>query len=151
MRLLSDLVDLVLPRECAGCAEPAALLCPACATELAGPVLGLTAPDPRPWGFPTAVAGAAYGGVVRGCLLAHKERGRTRLVEPLGALLGAAVLALRPPGGTVLVPVPSAPAAVRARGHDHARRLATVAARRSGTENIKRENCTCRSEAGLSR
>lgn len=75
----------------------------------------------------------AYDGVVREVLLAHKEHGRLALVGPLGAALAAAVRAagdLAP--GTVLVPVPSAPAAVRDRGHDHARRLAAAAGRRLG-------------------
>ncbi len=75
-------------------------------------------------------AAAFYEGPVREILLAHKERGRLGLARPLGTALAAATRAaagdLR---GVLLVPVPSSPAAVRARGHDHARRLAAAAAR----------------------
>lgn len=134
--LLLDLVDLVLPRECAGCGEPAALLCPACAAALTADPLGLTTPDPCPPGFPTTVAAAAYAGPVRPVLLAHKERGRLRLVEPLGALLAEAVRGLRGVGDAVLVPVPSSRKAVRQRGHDHALRLAQEAARRTGCQAV---------------
>jgi ComF family protein len=136
VRLLHDLLDLVLPRECAGCGEPAALLCASCAEQVGGDVLGLTRPDPCPPGFPTTVAGAAYAGPLRPVLLAHKERGRLALVEPLGALLAGAVEGLRDLGDAVLVPVPSSRAAVRARGHDHALRLAQEAARRTGREAL---------------
>jgi predicted amidophosphoribosyltransferase len=129
--VLDSLLDLVLPQPCAGCGGPAAW-CPACAAALAAAAarpLGLTCPDPAPPGYPRAAAAAPYDGAVRGALLAHKERGRLALVQPLGAALGAAVRCLAPPAGVVLVPVPSGRAAVRARGHDHALRLARVAAR----------------------
>ncbi len=94
---------------------------------------------------------------MRAALLAHKERGALALARPLGqALAGAVRAGLRaagsatgraapgaePPGGrgprdgpVLLVPVPSARRAVRARGHDPARRIAYAAAgelRRSG-------------------
>ena len=91
-------------------------------------------------------AAARYGDRVRAALLAHKERGALTLAGPLGAALAGAVRAgLGPGGGTgpgasrapvVLVPVPSARRAVRARGHDPARRIALAAAaelRRTGT------------------
>ena len=129
--VLDALLDLVLPQSCAGCGRAASRWCPACASALRDAVrrpLGRTAPDPVPPGFPRAAAAAAYDGAVRGALLAHKERGRLALVRPLGAALAAAVAALDPPAGVVLVPVPSDPRAVRARGHDHARRLARRAA-----------------------
>lgn len=132
MQLLRDLVDLVLPRECTGCGSPAALLCADCRALLATAPLGLTAPDPCPWGFPTTVAALAYAGPVRPLLHAHKELGRLALTEPLGALLAEAVLGLRGIEGAALVPVPSARAAVRARGHDHALRVAQAAGRRTG-------------------
>ena len=82
-------------------------------------------------GLPPTAAALAYERVIRALLLAHKEHGRLALVRPLGGLLAGAVCLVAPPGSApfLLVPVPSAPQAVRARGHDHARRLAARAAR----------------------
>jgi predicted amidophosphoribosyltransferase len=125
--VLADLLDLVLPRDCAGCALPGRTLCARCAAAVSAAPLGHL---PPPAGVPALVAAAAYDGVVRSLLLAHKERGRLALAGPLGrALAGAAVVH---GAGAVLVPVPSSRASVRARGHDHARRLAAVAGRRLG-------------------
>ena len=125
----ADLLDLVLPRDCAGCRAPGRTLCEQCRCELARPPFAHL-PTPCPRGLPRLVAAAAYEGPVREILLAHKERGRLGLARPLGTALAAATRAgagdLR---GVLLVPVPSSPAAVRARGHDHARRLAAAAAR----------------------
>ena len=128
--MLASLLDLVLPQPCAGCGGPEAW-CDACAGVLAAAArapVGVTAPDPVPPGFPYAAAAAGYDGAVRGALLAHKERGRLALGRPLGRALAAAAGCLSPPAHVVLVPVPSSRAAVRARGHDHARRLARLAA-----------------------
>lgn len=125
--LLADLLDLVLPRRCAGCSAPGRVLCSACTADLRWP--RRHRPTPCPAGLPPLVTAGSYDGVVRAALLAHKERGRLGLVRPLGAALAAAVRELDPPRDVVLVPVPSAPAAVRARGQDHARRLAAAAAR----------------------
>lgn len=92
-------------------------------------------------------AAARYADEVRATLLAHKERGALALARPLGAALAGAVRAgvgevgwgegegPQPPGDLLLVPVPSTRAAVRARGHDPARRIALAAAgelRRAG-------------------
>jgi len=128
--LVRDLVDLVLPQACAGCAEPSALLCDACRRALAGLRPAPAVPSPCPPGLPRTWAAGTYGGPLRGALLAHKERGRLALAAPLGALLAGAVAALRSPA--VLVPVPSSRSAVRARGHDHALRLARAAAAAGG-------------------
>ncbi len=130
--MLADLLDLVLPRDCAGCSVPGRTLCGRCTAVLLG-APAAHRPTSAPPGLPPLVAAAAYDGVVRSVLIAHKERGRLALAAPLGrALAGAAALHGR---GAVLVPVPSSPAAVRARGHDHARRLAVGAARRLGTRS----------------
>ncbi len=87
-------------------------------------------PTPAPPGLPRPWAVAAYDGVVRAALLAHKERGRRSLAGPLGTALGAALVAAageasaRPAGDLVAVPVPSSAAARRARGGDPLLRLA---------------------------
>jgi predicted amidophosphoribosyltransferase len=76
-----------------------------------------------------------YEGDVRSILLGYKERGRRGLRADLGAALLVACLAvwleLSPPQAILplrLVPVPSRRAAVRERGHDAVRGVATVAA-----------------------
>ena len=127
--MLTDLLDLVLPRDCAGCSAPGRTLCSRCAEALTGPPVLHRTTASLP-GLPPVVAAGAYDGVVRSLLLAHKERGRLALAGPLGRALAGAAAAHG--HGAVLVPVPSSPASVRARGHDHARRLTAVAGRRLG-------------------
>ncbi|MFJ8166754.1 ComF family protein [Streptomyces sp. NPDC096136] len=139
-----ELAGLVLPSDCAGCGAARPLLCGACRGALAGAGAGPVRPEPRdggPEGLPPVYAAARYEGPVRAVVLAHKERGALPLAGPLGAALAAAVSAAaasapRTAGGggaageLVLVPVPSARRAVRARGHDAARRIALAASRR---------------------
>ncbi|MFF4150844.1 ComF family protein [Streptomyces sp. NPDC001651] len=147
-----DLTDLVLPAECGGCGRPRTVLCPECRAVLTGTAPCRVRPEPEPPGLPVVHAAARYTDEVRAVLLAHKERGALALAAPLGAALARAVRAgLRDSGdadgpgaslvaggdgSVLLVPVPSARAAVRARGHDPARRIALAAAgalRRGGT------------------
>lgn len=135
--LVDAAADLVLPRACAGCGAPGPLLCAGCRLDLAGP--GRLVPAPAV-PVPVAVT-AAYDGAVREVLLAHKEHGLLGLAAPLGAALARAVSRVAGPGGVVLVPVPSRPAAVRARGHDATARLARRAGRelrRAGTPSAVR-------------
>ncbi|MER7490320.1 ComF family protein [Streptomyces sp. NPDC126497] len=136
-----DLTDLVLPAECGGCGRPRTVLCARCRTALGGAVPCRVRPVPEPPGLPSVHAAARYADEVRATLLAHKERGALALSRPLGAALAGAVraglgAAGAPGAGPVLlVPVPSARRAVRARGHDPARRIAYAAAgelRRAG-------------------
>ncbi|MFD3565138.1 ComF family protein [Streptomyces sp. NPDC058686] len=142
---LQDLGDLVLPAECGGCGRPRAALCARCGDALCGGTPGRVRPSPEPPGLPVVHAAAPYRDAVRAVLLAHKERGALGLAEPLGvALAGAARAGLSGAGDgggggggapVVLVPVPSARKAVRARGHDPARRIAYATAaelRRAG-------------------
>ena len=130
------LADLVLPTSCAGCdAERIPLrygACESCAAALEALTPFPTAPVPPPAGMPPCVAVGPYGGVLRGALLAYKEKGRHRLARPLGALLAGAVAEIaRDPGEPVLViPVPSTARAMRERHGDHMARLATHAVRR---------------------
>lgn len=129
----SALADLVLPRTCAGCGLPGVQVCRRCAGLLTRP--HLATPRRFPEGFPPTVAAGAYDGPVRPAVLAFKERGRAELAGPLGTALALAVAAVLaavpgpPPRQVLLVPVPSSAAALRARGRDHVRELATRAVR----------------------
>jgi predicted amidophosphoribosyltransferase len=130
-RLLNALADLVLPRTCAGCGVPGAVLCRRCSRLLAVP--RVAAPRRFPWGFPPTAAAGAYDGPVRSVVNAFKERGRAELARPLGAALALAVAAVvvavpEGRGPVLLVPVPSSRAALRTRGRDHVRELAARAA-----------------------
>ncbi|MGW1910531.1 ComF family protein [Streptomyces sp. NPDC002076] len=133
-----DLTDLVLPTDCAGCGAPRAVLCPRCRAALCGRAPRRVRPVPEPAGLPVVHAVAPYAEEVRTLLLAHKERGALALAGALGAALARAVRAGLDAGfgPVLLVPVPSARWAVRARGHDPVRRMALAAAgelRRTGT------------------
>ena len=122
--------ELVLEGGCAGCggASGGDPLCSPCRAPLLH-APAVTWPVPVPPGLPPPWSVAAYDGPVRSALVAYKEDGRAALRAPLGAALGRAVAGAAGRRGVVLVPVPSRPAAVRARGRDHVRELARVAAR----------------------
>lgn len=127
-------LDLFLGGACLGCARPGRLLCGGCAEAL--PVTGHCAPPtPVPPGLVPPFSTGAYDGVLRAAVLAHKERRAYGLTTALGRQLAraarAAVEELAPGGGTavVLVPVPSRPSAVRARGHDPTLAMTRRAAR----------------------
>jgi predicted amidophosphoribosyltransferase len=138
-----DFTDLVLPVDCEGCGRPRTSLCAGCRALLCDRVPVRVRPDPAPPGLPVVHAMVPYEGQARSVLLAHKERGALGLAGALGCALAAAVCASAavrgdggrttgvPPGGAgsalLLVPMPSARRAVRARGHDPARRIALAA------------------------
>jgi predicted amidophosphoribosyltransferase len=125
-----SLVELVLPRSCAGCEVSGPLLCARCRALLAGPAEP-TRPRPCPDGFPLTCAVTAYDGPPRAAILAHKEHGRLALAGPLGQALTLGIAAITEdfPGPVVVIPMPSRAAATRQRGHDPVLRMARVAAR----------------------
>lgn len=115
----SEALDLLLPRSCAGCGAETVSMCGACLSHLS--------PEPRTvlprYGLLPVTGARAYTGPLRHAMVALKERRRRDLLPVLelllAAALGAAVEASGHRGGTVAaVPVPSSPAAVRARGTD---------------------------------
>ncbi|MFH8891183.1 ComF family protein [Streptomyces sp. NPDC017949] len=162
-----EISALVLPVDCAGCGAARALLCADCRSGLSGSGAGPVRPATRrsgsagpagPVGLPVVHAAARYEGAVRAVVLAHKERGALPLAGPLGRALAAAVLRADEgrPGELALVPVPSARRAVRARGHDPARRIALAASarlRRAGTAArvapVLRQSRRVEDQAGL--
>jgi predicted amidophosphoribosyltransferase len=145
MNLLVAALELVLPTGCAGCGDTdrrcAAGLCTSCRHALAAAVpIGWQLCRPGGEVLP-AFAAAPYEGVVRSILLEYKEHARLGLRPSLAACLLLSVIAAlgadaaaapsvagtgRP---TLLVPVPSAAATRRARGHDPVGALARIVAR----------------------
>lgn len=139
-RILGELLDLLVPRACAGCGAETVTLCGRCLAELAVPVRSTV---PR-YGTREVHGAGEYTGVLRDCLIAYKERDRRDLTALLGLLLARAVLAVlehtppasspaspppaTPPPAALLVPVPATPAAVRRRGADHVAVLGARAA-----------------------
>ena len=129
MRILDASADLLLGGRCVGCARPGRVLCRACGSTL--PATPRPAwPSPAPPGLVTPWAAAAYDGVVRAMVVGHKEHRLLALRGPLALLLArsaaAALADVR--GAVVLVPVPSRPASVRARGYDPTYALTASAA-----------------------
>ncbi|MET9519251.1 ComF family protein [Streptomyces sp. NPDC002994] len=158
-----EVAGLVLPVACGGCGRPRTLLCAECGQALYGAGARRVRPSPEPPGLPVVHAAAPYEDAVRAVLLGHKERGALGLAGALGSALAGAVRAAvtRPRAGAaaplLLVPVPSARGAVRARGHDPARRIALAAAgelRRAGVPArvlaVLRQRRAVSDQAGLS-
>ncbi len=127
-------LDLVHGGGCVGCALPGRSLCRACRSDL--PAAGQAVrPTPCPDGLAACFAAGEYDGLLRAMILAHKEHGTFSLATRWGASLPRqSEAALDPSVVTVLVPVPSRPGVVRARGHDPVLRMARVATRRLRVE-----------------
>lgn len=124
-------LDLVAGGSCVACGRPGRRLCRWCAAELRLQVSRVE-PTPCPPGLVPVHAAGDYAGTLRALVIAHKERSALGLVVPLGRVLAEVVAgATADPGTTssasgsvALVPVPSHPAVVRARGHDPLLRVA---------------------------
>lgn len=129
-RLRDAALDLVLGGVCLGCGRPGRAVCPDCRGDLAGSAVPAW-PSPVPDGLAAPWAAGEYAGLLRELVLGHKERRLLTLRPVLADLLAGAVVA-----GTTddlpvaLVPVPSRPAAVRARGHDPTLEITRAAADR---------------------
>jgi predicted amidophosphoribosyltransferase len=124
---IDDWLDLCLGSGCVGCGRPGRMLCAECRSTLPGEPRPVR-PEPCPAGLARAYATAEYADLVRELILLHKEHRVFGLARPLGRLLAAAVVAGIVPGSrTLLVPVPSRSAVVRARGLDPLVRLVRAA------------------------
>lgn len=111
---------LVFPARCPGCGVPAE---PACAACLAAVPRAPAAPPPP--GIDAWVAPFAYRGVVREVITRAKYRDRHAALPWLARAMAGAWWAADLPPPDAVTWVPAAPARRRARGVDHARRLAT--------------------------
>ncbi|GAA2810496.1 ComF family protein [Crossiella cryophila] len=122
--MLTALLDLLLPRLCAGCSRAGTPWCVPCRARfdsLYRVRLGL----PR---LPPVHVLTEYSGAARATVLAYKERRRRDLAAGLGLALAAAIPRLPrgspdPAGRWWLVPAPSRSTAARARGGSHTLRL----------------------------
>ncbi len=137
--------DLLLGASCHGCGRPWWGLCPSCRDELDSRQPFVTAPVPRPDGFPLTVTSSAYDQLLRRMINAHKERQALILTRILSERLALSVHALlsqqQCAAAIVLVPIPSAVRTVRQRGFDATVAMARIAARRLRV----RYSVTCRS------
>jgi predicted amidophosphoribosyltransferase len=157
--VLDAWLDLVHGGGCVGCARPGRALCRGCAL-LVPTVGGAARPTPCPPGLAACFAAGEYAGLLGAMVVAHKERSAFSLAAPLGrALAAAATVAAGPPDGgatLVLVPVPSRPSVVRARGHDPllrvVRETARILRRRGHAVAVHRlleQHAAVRDQAGL--
>lgn len=141
---MAHAMGLVLfPRGCAGCGEPHEVLCVKCARlfskrytfALAGTVLGE--------GF----ASARYEGPVRHAILAWKDHGDEECDGPFADIMAAllcrdeCLARLRGYGHVLVVPTPSSPRSIRARGRDHMMPLARSLARALREQGVDAKAC----------
>jgi predicted amidophosphoribosyltransferase len=129
--------DLLLGASCQGCGAPGWGVCLQCRAVVSARRAYWTEPDPAPRGFPATATSAPYDAVLRNTITAHKDRQALTLTgflaERLALSLHLLLTAYAPRVGertVVLVPVPSASAAVRQRGFDATWALARRTVRR---------------------
>lgn len=135
--------DLVLGAGCVACGRPGRLLCQSCDEALPRSA-SVCWPTPTPPGLVPPHATGEYAGALRSLIVHHKEHGRLGLARPLGRLLAVSARQASGPEPAaqrrlLLVPVPSHPAVVRARGHDPLLRMTRVAAGHLRSEGLAAE------------
>jgi len=123
LRLLLDLLlDLIFPDRCAGCGGPGGLLCPACRAKLQP-----YPPDEPPAGTDGATVAWVYDATIRRAVHRLKYGRARRVAEPLGEMLGAALLE-HPQPADALIPVPLHPGRLAERGFNQSEAIARAAA-----------------------
>ncbi|HEU5222266.1 MAG TPA: phosphoribosyltransferase family protein [Candidatus Lumbricidophila sp.] len=112
---VSQAAAVLSPVRCAGCDEPDASVCEACAAELSGVPRRVCRPGVDVWATTT------YGGPVRSLILAFKDADRidlaAALAPPLGHAMRTALGAVTRTAPITICTVPSTRAAWRARGY----------------------------------
>lgn len=126
--------DLLLGAQCPGCQRAHWGICPNCREAALTTGCYLTRPDPSPPGFPLTATTSPYDPLMKQLISAHKEHQVLALTgflaERLAAAVGRLLLESKPDAASVvLVPVPSSPSAVRARGLDATWAMARRASR----------------------
>lgn len=127
--MTTGLLDLLLGVSCLACERPGVAWCDHCRDVAWQPLV-------TPGSSAACATAARYQRDVRTAVIAHKERGQLGLVRPLGAMLARAVALLPLTSPILLMACPSTRSAVRGRGQDHSRRLATSACRALLSEGI---------------
>ena len=126
-------LDLLLGSRCSACGAPGRALCGRCDRLLPGRG-ALSWPTPVPSGLVPPWSAGEYAAPLRSLVVDHKEHGRLALARPLGRLLAVSATAAwhahaaSGPPVLLLVPVPSHPSVVRARGQDPVLRISRHAA-----------------------
>lgn len=133
-RMLTEVVgslrDVLLPRGCAGCDMPDAVLCDDCRAS-GGGFMSFAMPGMVSG---RAIACGAYRGPLRRAILRWKDHGDEECDGSFAdmmadALLSSGLLASDPMPVTTLVPAPSSPRSMRERGRWHMRNVTNSLAR----------------------
>lgn len=129
-----DFASLLLGTRCLVCGASAVACCPVCRERI-------SCKEPhrvRRCGLPVPTwAANPYRPELARLIPAFKDDGAWSLAKLLSCRLAKAVMACRPPSETILVPVPSRPAAVHRRGIDHTWMLARQVSRALGIETAR--------------
>jgi predicted amidophosphoribosyltransferase len=150
---LQAMCDLALPRTCVGCAASGTKLCGSCellVDEAAGSSPFRAQAVPCPAGFPPTWAQVPYDGVIARMLREFKDSGRADAGPALGRLLRSSLAAVVQEHETcrqelldgrrlLIVPMPSRPASIRARGREPTAEVARRAV--SGTRCLALRGC----------
>jgi ComF family protein len=142
MRLAEGLAELLFPTRCAGCELPGAVLCDTCRDDL--PVIAKPGACPRcgapfgylvctecwsrEWAFEAAVAVGSLEAPLARAVVLHKDAGERRLAAVFGSLLAEQVTAAWPDWADSVAYIPATRAALRRRGFDHGRGIASALA-----------------------
>ena len=116
--LVRRIIDLILPRGCAGCDKPDAVMCAAC-RQLLGHCLARSLPGL------TVYAAGRYRSQLRRAILAWKDHDDIELDKTFGDALAVLVMQLMNDGvldlpePVLVMPVPSSPSSMRRRGRWH--------------------------------
>lgn len=113
------MIELLLPRRCAGCGAAGELLCPKCRHELARPPERVV---PRELPHVPVFALGTYSDAHRGVILAMKERNNLAVRRLIGAVVEEGLRYLEARGdlpfGCALVPAPTRKFSAKQRGGD---------------------------------